>query len=320
MISKFNPSGTAISDSGRPFNDLSGFLKGVFGTRIQKLSIDAGFTCPNRDGTRGTGGCTFCNNQSFNPGYCNPELTVTEQLNKGKAFFSTKYPDSRYLAYFQAFTNTYANLDQLVPLYEEALSVPGIAGIVIGTRPDCIDSTLLDFLEGLSTRTYLVVEYGIESTKESTLIRINRGHTFSEAAGAIKATAERRIQTGAHFILGLPGETNEDMMEHARIINQLPVTMLKFHQLQILKGTIIEQEYERFPKDFIRFTPESYIDLVIRILEILRPDIILERFVSVAPPNMISSERWGLKNHELVARLEQEMARRKTYQGRLFIP
>ncbi|HBB92730.1 MAG: TIGR01212 family radical SAM protein [Bacteroidetes bacterium GWF2_49_14] len=302
----------------RPFNDQSGYLKRLFGCRIQKLSVDAGFTCPNRDGSKGSGGCTFCNNSSFSPSYCGPGHSVTEQLRMGMAFFSGKYPDNMYLAYFQAYTNTYAPKERLIPLYEEALSQPGIAGLVIGTRPDCVDESLLDYFAELSQSVYVSIEYGIESTKESTLIRINRGHSYTDSVDAINATASRGIHTGGHLIVGLPGEVEQDILEHINRINQLPVTMIKFHQLQIIRGTVMEKEYTDHPGDFIRFTVDSYIDLIIRLLEILRPDIVVERFASVAPPALISTQRWGLKNFELVARLEREMINRKTWQGRLF--
>ncbi len=304
--------------SSRPFNDQSGYLKRLFGSRIQKLSVDAGFTCPNRDGSKGSGGCTFCNNRSFNPSYCGPGHSVTDQLRMGMAFFSGKYPDSRYLAYFQAYTNTYAPKERLIPLYQEALSLPGIAGLVIGTRPDCVDESILDYFAELSQSVYVSIEYGIESTKESTLIRINRGHSYADSVEAITATANRGIHTGGHLIVGLPGEAEQDILEHINKINQLPLTMLKFHQLQIIRGTVMEKEYADHPGDFIRFTVDSYIDLIIRLLEILRPDIIVERFASVAPPALISTQRWGIKNFELVARLEREMIKRKTWQGRLF--
>jgi len=304
----------------RPFNDLSGYLKSRFGSRIQKLSIDAGFTCPNRDGSKGTGGCTFCDNQSFNPPYCSPDQSVTEQILKGMAFFAPKYPDNRYLAYFQAYTNTYSSLDRLKKLYSEALSVPGIIGIVIGTRPDCISSELLNYLEDLAKSVYVSVEYGLESTCEKTLVRINRGHTFRESVKAIEETAGRGIHIGAHLIFGLPGESGQDILDHAEAINALPFDMIKIHQLQIIRGTVMEQEYSSHPDDFLHFTPDTYIDLVIRFLEILRPTIIIERFASVSPPGLIVNSRWGLKNFELVAKIEKEMDRRKTCQGRLYHP
>lgn len=302
----------------RRYNDLSGYLMRRFGFRVQKISIDAGFTCPNRDGSKGTGGCTFCNNKSFNPGYCSPELSVSQQIEKGKTFFTGRYPDVRYLAYFQAYTNTYSSLSHLSSLYDEALSHPGILGIVIGTRPDCIDGALLDYFEQLSRSHYISIEYGIESTLDSTLERINRGHGYQESVTAIEETAKRGIHAGAHLILGLPGETVGNMLDHARKLNLLPLNMLKIHQLQIIHGTRIEDEFLKAPGDFVTFTAGEYIDLVIQFLELLNPDIVVERFASASPPDLIAGKRWGLKNFEIVAKIEKEMNDRKTWQGRLF--
>lgn len=302
----------------RPFNDLSGYLKGKFGTRVQKLSIDAGFTCPNRDGTKGVGGCTFCNNKSFNPGYCSPEISVTQQIEKGMDFFDAKYQNIRYLAYFQAFTNTYSTLDHLVRLYDEALNIPGISGIVIGTRPDCIDGPLLDYFEDLAKHHYVSIEFGVESTLDKTLVRINRGHDFADSIKAIEETANRGIHIGAHLILGLPGETTGDMLNHSRKLSLLPINMVKVHQLQILRGTKLESEFLRLPNDFVTFSADEYIDLVIRFLELLNPSFVVERFAGASPPDLIAGKRWGLKNFEIVAKVENEMISRNTWQGRLF--
>jgi len=302
----------------RRFNDLSGSLKKQFGSRVQKLSVDAGFTCPNRDGTKGTGGCTFCNNKSFSPHYCSASESVTDQLHQGIRFFAAKYPDNKYLAYFQSYTNTYGELALLKELYEEALRVEGIVGVVIGTRPDCIFPELLDYLKALSERVYVSLEFGVESIWDKTLERINRGHTFAESVAAILASSERGIKTGVHMILGLPGESIDMMVQQADELNRLPVDMVKFHQLQIIKNTCIEADFQVHPEDFISFTVEEYINLIIAILERLRPDIVVERFASVAPPDLLSNRRWGLKNFELVAKIEKEMTRRDTWQGRLF--
>lgn len=302
----------------RPFNDLSGYLKGRFGKRVQKLSIDAGFTCPNRDGTKGIGGCTFCNNKSFNPAYCSSDISVSQQIKQGMDFFSAKYKDIQYLAYFQAYTNTYSSLDQLKSLYWEALNCTGISGIVVGTRPDCIDGPMLDFFEELAGKFYVSIEYGVESTLDKTLIRINRGHNFEECVAAIERTARRGIHVGTHLILGLPGESRDDMLNHSRILSLLPLNMLKIHQLQIIRGTVMESEFLKYPEEFVTFTAAEYIDFVIRFLELLNPAIVVERFASAAPPDLIAGKRWGLKNFEIVAKLEREMIARNTWQGRLF--
>ncbi|MBQ2011630.1 MAG: TIGR01212 family radical SAM protein, partial [Bacteroidaceae bacterium] len=219
------------------------WLQSELGCKVQKISVNAGMTCPNRDGTLGTGGCTFCNNQTFNPAYCRTEKSVTQQLEEGKQFFARKYPAMKYLAYFQAYTNTYAELDRLVSLYEEALRVPDVVGLVIGTRPDCMPDNLLDYLEELNRRTFLIVEYGVESANDETLLRINRGHTFRQSCEAICRTAERGIRVGAHVILGFPWEPFDELMRQAEEIGRLPLTTLKLHQLQIIRGTQLAREY-----------------------------------------------------------------------------
>jgi radical SAM protein (TIGR01212 family) len=234
-------------------------------------------------------------------------------------FFSTRYPNIRYLAYFQAYTNTYSSFEHLVSLYDEALSCPEISGIVVGTRPDCINNQLLDYFEELARQCYVSLEFGVESTLDKTLIRINRGHDYQESIEAIEKTANRGIHVGAHLILGLPGETVEDMINHARKLSRLPLNMLKIHQLQIIRGTRMESEFLSSPGDFVTFTADEYIDLVIRFLELLHPSIVVERFAGASPPDLIAGKRWGLKNFEIVAKIEKEMIARSTWQGRLFI-
>lgn len=279
--------------------------------KTQKISVNAGFTCPNRDGTLGTGGCTFCNNQTFNPDYCQTSKSITTQLEEGKQFFARKYPDMRYLAYFQAYTNTYADLPTLQQKYEEALSVDGVVGLVIGTRPDCMPTPLLDYLALLSHHTFLIVEYGVESIYDRTLRRINRGHTWADSIDAIRRTADRGIHVGAHIILGLPGESIDDMMAEADTLSQLPLKILKLHQLQLIRGTAMAQEYLEHPDDFIRFTPDSYASLVARFVARTRPDIIFDRFVSQSPPHLLAQPGWGLKNHEFMALVEKQLKQGK---------
>lgn len=298
------------------YYDLSTYLAGHFPCKVQKISINAGFTCPNRDGTVGYGGCTYCNNQTFNPDYCRTEKSVTRQLEEGKRFFARKYPDMKFLAYFQAYTNTYAALDELIRKYEEALAVPGVEGIVIGTRPDCMPDALLDYLEQLNRRTFLIVEYGIESTSDATLKRINRGHTYEAAEQAVRRTAERGIRVGAHIILGLPGESRSDLLRQAERLSALPLTTLKLHQLQLIRGTRMAAEYERCPQDFHLYTPDEYIELVIDCIVRLRPDIVLERFVSQSPPELLAVPGWGIKNHVFTERLKKRMRQRDAWQGK----
>ena len=300
------------------YNDLSAYLAAHFPYKVQKISLNAGFTCPNRDGTVGHGGCTYCNNQTFNPAYCKTEKTVTEQLVEGKQFFARKYPEMKFLAYFQAYTNTYAELEELKRKYEEALQVKDVVGIVIGTRPDCMPDTLLDYLEELNQRTFLIVEYGVESTDNDTLKRINRGHTFEVAEEAIRMTAARGIRVGAHIILGLPGETNDQLIKQAGVLSALPLTTLKLHQLQLIKGTRMAHEFEMQPEDFHLYSADDYIDLVIDYVEHLRPDIVLERFVSQSPKELLIAPDWGLKNHEFTDKVKKRMRERDAWQGKKY--
>ena len=300
------------------YNEYGFWLKEQLGVKVQKISLNAGFTCPNRDGRVGTGGCTYCNNQTFNPDYCITEKTITQQLEEGKQFFSKKYPEMKYLAYFQAYTNTYDSLANLKAKYEEALSVPDVLGLVIGTRPDCMPDALLDYLEELNRHTFLLVEYGIESAYDATLSRINRGHNHAQPVDAITRTPARGIPVGAHLILGLPGEGREAILHEAEVLSALPLTTLKLHQLQLIKGTRMAREYAEHPSDLHLFTPDEYIDLVIDFIERLRPDLILERFVSQSPSSLLAIPGWGLKNHEFVAKLRRRMNERNARQGRLY--
>ena len=285
------------------YNDFGTWLRKQFPDfRVQKISIDAGFTCPNRDGRISTGGCTYCDNRTFNPSYCDRNKSIREQLKEGKNFFNRKYSDMKYLAYFQAFTNTYGSVDLLKKLYEEALQEEDIVGLVIGTRPDCISTPLLDYLEQLSRQTFLIVEYGIESANNDTLRRINRGHTFECSKKAVEMTAERGILTGGHIILGLPGEDREESLRQAPIISSLPLNILKIHQMQIIKGTRLAEEYLQNP--FPLYTVEEYVRLIADYISLLRKDLVLERFVSQSPPELLIAPRWGLKNYQFVHLLE----------------
>ncbi|MBO5585311.1 MAG: TIGR01212 family radical SAM protein [Bacteroidaceae bacterium] len=300
------------------YNEYGSWLTAQLGVKAQKISLNAGFTCPNRDGRVGTGGCTYCNNQTFNPDYCAPTKSITQQLEEGKAFFSRKYPEMKYLAYFQAYTNTYDSLENLKAKYEEALRVPGVVGLVIGTRPDCMPDSLLDYLEELHRSSFLLVEYGVESVYDKTLLRIHRGHSHAQTVDAIRRTAERGIPVGAHIILGLPGESREEMLEEADTLSRLPLTMLKLHQLQLIKGTQMAAEYAAVPEDFHLFSADEYVDLVIDFLERLRPDLVLERFVSQSPASLLARPGWELKNHEFVAKVKRRLQERDARQGRLF--
>ena len=300
------------------YYDFASFLSHYFEGKVQKISIHAGFTCPNRDGSKGTGGCTYCNNQTFNPEYCKPEFGIRRQLEDGISFFARKYPQMRYLAYFQAYTNTYGELEQLKAMYEEALSVDGVVGLVIGTRPDCMPPALLDYIEELSRKTFVMVEYGIESANDDTLLRINRGHDFATAIDAIRRTHERGILVGGHLILGLPGENHDELMRQAEAIASLPLDMVKLHQLQLIRGTRMAREYEEHPEAFHLYTVDEYIDLAIDYIERLPGTMVIERFISQSPRTLLIAPDWGMKNYQFVDRLRHRMQERGAYQGRLY--
>ena len=322
---------------GKRYNSFVGYFKRKYGERLQKIVLDAGFTCPNRDGKVGRGGCTYCDNAAFHPSYSTAGKSLIQQMDEGIEFHKVRYRTTEhYLAYFQSFSNTYGPIERLKTLYEEALSHPDVVGVVIGTRPDCVDEEKLNYLSDLAKGKVLqnwsrslsgdqdrkapivIVEYGIESCYDSTLARINRGHDFETARKAVKMTAERGIDVGAHFILGLPGETKQMMLEACRLINDLPLRSAKFHQLQIVKGTKMEKEYAECPEDFVRFTLEEYLDFFTEMLEHLRPDLFIERFAGEVPPRFVNETPWGLiRNAELLRLLEKRLESRGTWQGRL---
>ena len=303
------------------YNSYVDHFRAKYGDRLQKLVLDAGFTCPNRDGTVGTGGCTYCDNAAFHPGYSTPDKPISLQIEEGIEFHKVRYPrTSRYLAYFQAYSNTYATLERLRLLYSQALAHPAVEGIVVGTRPDCVDAAKLDYLASLQEAgNVVVVEYGIESCYDATLLRINRGHDFDCARRAVEMTAERGLEVGAHFILGLPGESPKMLLDQCAAINALPLTSVKFHQLQLIKGTAMEKEYEKCPQDFWRPGLEEYLDLIIDILELLRPDLCIERIAGEVPPRFVRQTPWGLvRNFQILSMMEARLESRDTFQGRLF--
>ncbi len=304
----------------RRFNAYSNYFRTIYGARVQKVSIDAGFTCPNRDGSIGTGGCTYCNNDAFNPSYCRPEKSVSTQIDEGINFHKWRYKEATsYLAYFQAYSNTYAPLWRIRRLYEEALDFPGVAGLIIGTRPDCVDEEKLIYLKELSEKRYVAVEYGVESCYNKTLRRINRGHSFEDAVLTIEKTAALGINTGAHFILGLPGETREEMLQQADIISGLPLKSVKFHQLQIIKGTEMEKEFREKPEDFELFTWDEYLSFFVSFLERLNPSIVVERFTGEAPLRFLTGPGWGKKRADQIVNLiEKRLEELDTWQGRLY--
>lgn len=302
----------------KPFNDFTSFLSLHFPYKVQKISIDAGFSCPNRDGTKGRGGCTYCNNKSFSPEYDNCTKSVSEQLEKGISFFSHKYASMKYIAYFQSYTNTYNDIESLIALYEEALSYPNVVGLVISTRPDCMPDDLLMYLYKISSSYFIIVEYGIESTLNKSLERVNRQHTFEESCETIKKTAELGITVGGHMILGLPGESYAEIINHASALSELPLTTIKLHQLQIIKGTAMAKEYKLLPDSFHIFELDEYVDLCVDFSEQLNPDFYIERFASQSPIDLLLAPNWGIKNHELTEKIIKRFKERNTYQGKLF--
>lgn len=298
-----------------PYLSYSRYLQRHFEGKMQKISVNLGLSCPNRDGRIGRGGCAYCRNDSFSPAYCHTNQSVAEQLAEGIRFFSRKYPEMRYLAYFQTFTNTYAETAEVMKRYEEALAVDGVEGLVIGTRPDCVPDTILDALGRLATKHYVMLEYGVECTDDVVLKRVNRGHTFAQAADAIRRTAGRGLQVGVHLIMGLPGHGLQAMKEEATTLSDLPINVVKLHQLQIVRGTPLAAQYEKGEIQLNLFTADAYAALVVDFLERLRPDIAAERFTAQCPKSLLLAPDWGLKNYEFADLVVKEFHRRGTCQG-----
>lgn len=305
-----------INFTGKRYNDYGSYIKMKFGERVQKISIDIGFSCPNRDGSKGFGGCTYCNNNTFNPDYCEPEIAISEQLKTGIEFFERKGKTHKFLAYFQAYTNTYAAVETLREMYLEALSVPGVVGLVIGTRPDCISNEVIELLAEIAKDYYVSLEFGVESTNERTLLEVNRCHTYQETIDTYNRCANKGIELGAHIILGLPGESRDELLAHAIALSKLPITTLKLHHLQIVKRSVMAFQYKNTPEKFNLFELEDYIDLVTEFIQIVRPDIIIERFISEAPQDLLIAPKWGLKNFEVVAKIDKHLQLTNSFQGK----
>jgi len=302
---------------GKRYLDYSSFIKLKFGERVQKISLDIGFSCPNRDGSKGVGGCTYCNNNTFNPDYCEPQKSVKTQLEQGIEFFSRKGKNNKFLAYFQAYTNTYSDFKSLKKLYLEALSVPKVVGLVIGTRPDCITEEIINFLDELSKTYFISLEFGVESTNEKTLLTVNRCHTFEETKATFELCKNKGFHLGAHIIIGLPGESETDLMNHAVEISKLPINTLKLHHLQIVKNSVMAVQYKRNPENFNLFTFENYINFISEFISNIRPDIIIERFISEAPKELLIAPKWGgLKNFEIVAKIDKNLQDKNLWQGK----
>lgn len=333
-MESYNETMPELFPEGKRYNTFVGYYRRLYGERLQKLVIDAGFTCPNRDGTVGRGGCSFCDNAAFHPSYSTSGKSIAEQIDEGIEFHQVRYRNTKhYLAYFQSYSNTYAPISRLRELYLAALTHPKIVGIVIGTRPDCVDEEKLDFLAGLKAgeglgdwhrdgfeHPVVKVEYGIESCYDETLLRVGRGHDVAVAERAVRMSAERGLEPGAHFILGLPGETREMLLGQCRFISSLPLHSVKFHQLQIVKGTRMEKEFAQVPQDFLRLSLPDYLDMVIDILERLRPDLYIERVAGEVPPRFVNETQWGLiRNFQILHLLDERLSERNTWQGRLYL-
>ena len=305
----------------RRFNSYPEYFKNNFGGRVQKLTLDAGFSCPNRDGTKGQGGCTFCNNNAFNPSYCEPAKSISRQIEEGISFHRKRYRRAdKYLAYFQAYSNTYDSIDVLKSRYEEALDQEGVVGLVIGTRPDTITEQILDYLQILSEKYYIIVEYGVESCNNSTLEKVNRGHTFEDSLRALEMTASRGLRQGAHFIMGLPGETEKEILEQMGTISALPVDNIKFHQLQIVRDTTMARQYGENPEEFHLFGLEEYLDLMVEVLELLNPDFVVERIAGEVQPGFQVNPGWGIRYDQVLQRFEDRLEQNNTWQGRRYSP
>lgn len=305
-----------FSNTEKRYNDYSTYIKNRFGERVQKISLNTGASCPNRDGTKGTGGCTYCNVNTFSPKYCRPKKTIAQQLSEGIAFFSKKYKTQKYLAYFQSYTNTYANLDKLKTMYWQAVSHPKIVGIIIGTRPDCINPKILEILHELSSNYYVSLEFGVESTLNKTLKLINRCHSFEETIEAFNQAQNNGLDLGAHLILNLPGESKQDILNHATELSKLPINTLKLHHLQIVKHTYIANQYKNNPVMFNLPTAEEYIELICEFISLLRKDIIIERFMSESPQELLIAPQWGgIKNFEMAARINKKLIMDNLSQG-----
>lgn len=307
-------------ESDRRFNSWSTYAQKKYGSRLQKVSLNAGFSCPNRDGTIGYGGCTYCNNEGFNPSYCDSEKPIPEQLDKGIDFLKKRYKKaSKFIAYFQAYTNTYGPVELLEKKYNEALAHKDIVGISVGTRPDCVDEEKLDLLKKLSEKYFVFLELGVESCYNDTLERINRGHTFEQSRKAIQLAAERDLHITAHLIFGLPGESRQQMLAQAKIISELPITGIKFHQLQIISGTKVAEQYFSNTEQFDLFEMDEYIEFITAFTERLAPWIFIERFCGETPPRFNMGKRWEkTKYDQVLKRIEEKLEQKNTWQGKYF--
>jgi radical SAM protein (TIGR01212 family) len=298
----------------RRYTSFGAYMKKLYGMTVYKVNVDAGFTCPNRDGTLGTSGCIYCNNDSFRPASCKPTLSLSEQISNGIAHIKKRYKAGRFLVYFQPYTNTYAPVDELERLYTGALEDPSVIGLAIGTRPDAVDKEKIALLESLSKKHFILVEYGMQSIYDKTLEFINRGHDFSTFLNALDMTKDRGIYIGAHIIVGFPTETREETLLMADEISAMPVEFLKIHQLQVIKDTPLEILYRENP--FHVFGYEEYIEFVTDFLERLSPEIVIQRLFATAPDSILVAPQWGKNRQEILRDIERNLEKSNSFQGK----
>lgn len=297
------------------YNSFGAYIRNRFGAHVHKVNVDAGFTCPNRDGTAGHGGCIYCNNDSFKPGSCRPALSVTEQIDNGIKYLSRRYKTGKFLVYFQPYTNTYAPVDKLEGLYSEALSDPSVIGLAIGTRPDCIDPEKLDMLERLAKRHFILIEYGLQSIHDRTLAFINRGHDFAAFLNAVDSTrARQNLHVGVHTIMGFPTETRSEMLAMADALNDTGIEFMKVHQLQVIKGTKMAELYER--ERFHVFGYREYVDFMAEFIGRLSPSIVLQRLFAAAPDDILIAPRWDRGRDELLRDIDRRLEELDSFQGK----
>lgn len=284
----------------------SDYLAEIFPNfKVQKISIDAGFTCPNRDGAISYGGCIYCRNDSFSPSYCRPEDPISLQLERGKKFFSRKYPEMKYLAYFQSYTGTYnKSLTQLERLYKEALDVEDVVGLIVATRPDSISSAVFKLLAEFNKNKPVFIEFGAETANDSTLKLINRNHTWNHVRESVNRAAEHNLHCGLHLIAGLPYESKEIILDTVRKACDLPIETIKFHQLQVLKDTTLAQMISKNEIAIPHYSLQEYLDLCLEIIKLVPSHIAIERFLSQSPPDMVIEPSWKIKNHEFMNKIK----------------
>jgi len=298
----------------RRYTSFGAYMKKRFGATVYKVNVDAGFTCPNRDGTVGVSGCIYCNNDSFRPSSCVPTLTVSEQVQNGITYVKKRYKSEKFLVYFQPYTNTYAPVDELERLYKEALSDPSVIGLAIGTRPDAVDAEKIALIQSLAEKYFILIEYGMQSMYDKSLEFINRGHDYNTFLKALEMTKDRGIFIGTHIIVGFPTETREEMMSMSEELSNLPLEFLKIHQLQVIKDTPLEIMYREKP--FHVFGYDEYLDFVIDFIERLSPRIVIQRLFATAPDSILIAPHWGKSRQEILRDIEKRLEARDTYQGK----